>query len=343
MDELIDIFEDDLVKSVDITKALYLEDLEDIKSEMQAALEIYRKSEFDEFIKENGKRLELQEFQVKSKSKRDKNTAMLERMDQSVRELVEKHYLTCVFDLQNSGDDIKLKHKERVVECNKRFSEDLVEVMQTAMKKWSDELETDKRSCPHVVQCFRTLLSSWQISMKQLEVQTERYIIESKKKYNELMSDLGRLYTETLKVIKASAEKKSQLVRSLEMKDITTFGNKKAFQLSNIKEEIISTTQALQQKEAEREFTEVRQKLLLQEELIHHQEYYMSQLEMITAMITDTRKCYMLSIKQLMLEECENSKKNLEIDKKITETFASCANNSSSTNEFSLTIIREEE
>lgn len=127
------------------------------------------------------------------------------------------------------------------------------------------------------------------------------------------------------------------------MKDITTFGNKKAFQLSNIKEEIISTTQALQQKEAEREFTEVRQKLLLQEELIHHQEYYMSQLERITAMITDTRKCYMQSIKQLMSEECENSKKDLEIDKKITETFASCANNSSFTKEFSLTIIREEE
>lgn len=293
--DVVDDFEDELLKLYDITKALYLEDMDDIKSEMQAALDTRNKEEFDEFVMENIKLLELRDLQSKRRSKADKHTALMERINHTIRQLIEKQYHNHSFSLQNCGNDLKLKYKDIIVECNKRLVEDLTEMIKMTIIKWDDELQEEKNKSPDLIYFVRNLLSKSLESVNQLAEKLERFILQCNEEHEIILSDLETSYKAKVGAINACAEERSDLVKRTEEEDAEVYGRDKALRLSLIQEEISFASRELRQKEALLEFSQVNQKSVLQEKIINHQTDNIKHLERIIMTLSDIRSCYVLS------------------------------------------------
>ncbi|XP_068241826.1 uncharacterized protein [Palaemon carinicauda] len=291
----VDEFEDELLKAYEVTIALYLEDIDDIKLEMQAAIDSRKKEELDEYLKENMKFPELQDLQTK-KSQIDKHTALMERTNHALEELIKKQYQNHSFNLQNAGNNIKIKYKEIMVECNNRILDDLTEIIKIFISKLDDELQGDKNHSASMIIYIRDLVAKLLRSTNQLAEKLKRFSSKCEDEYKTSLSELEESYKAKVQAISACAEERSDLLKRTEEEDAEVYGSEKALRLSLIQEEISFASQELRQKEAYLDFSQENQKLLLQEQMLHHQTDNIKHLERIIMTLSDIRRCYILAI-----------------------------------------------
>ncbi|XP_064119320.1 uncharacterized protein LOC135224342 isoform X2 [Macrobrachium nipponense] len=262
---------------------------------MQAAVDARDKEEFDEIVMENIKLLELQDLQTKRRSKPDKHVALMERVNHTIRQLIEKQYRNHSFNLQNCGNDLKLKYKDIMVECNSRFLEDLIEIIKRTIVKWDDDLQEEKNNSPDLIRFVRNLLSKSLESVNQLAGKLDRFILQCNEEHKVSLSELETSCRAKFEAINACAEERSDLVRRTELEDAEVYGRDKALRLSLIQEEVSSASRELRQKEALLEYSQINQKSVLQEKIINQQTDNIKHLERMIMTLADIRRCYVLS------------------------------------------------